>query len=236
MELAVTLGWFWYHLGQLDAGRRTLERVLSLLPETSTSLVRARALTAAARLACYLNDFEPARAMADQAIDLAVEHGNDRDLAYALYVRALAGQGVGDPAAVGFAHDAVSHMRMTTDEWGLGLTLFYLGTVAIFVGTPDVISPALAESEVIFRRLGDTWGVGGALFYRGVVSRRDGAPAHARGLVEESVQMFRSTADRWRLMVALGTLAELTEEMGEESEALHVEVAALRRQLGLAAG
>ncbi len=235
LELAAALGWFWYHRGHFDDGRRSLHRVLSMTGDVRSSPVGGQALTAAARLAYYTSDFDQARNMSDEAIGIATEHGDSRGLAYALYVRALAAQGVSDPTATAFAQDAVAQMRTTSDQWGLALALFYLGTVAIFVGPRKVVLPALAESETIFRELGDSWGVGGALFYRGVISRSRGALAEAKGLIEESVEMFRASGDRWRLMSALAALGELTSEMGGEAAALQLEAKTLRRQLGIAA-
>ncbi|HVE97870.1 MAG TPA: adenylate/guanylate cyclase domain-containing protein [Mycobacteriales bacterium] len=235
LDFTSALGWFWYPRGRFDEGRQSLERALALPTDSAHAPARGRALTAAARLCYYTNRFEPARVMAEEAVEIAREHALELDLANALYVRALAAQGVGDPAAADFAREAVAHMRSTGDRWGLALTLFYLGTVCVFLGPPEAVAPALAESEALFRELGDSWGVGGTLFYRGVMARRDGTLAEAHTLVDESVQMFRPSGDRWRLMAALDTLAQLTADGGGDPTALRAEAAALRHQLGIAA-
>lgn len=233
LGLASSLGWFWYHRGAFEEGRRLLDGVLAM-PDRSAPPLEAQALTAAARLAYYQADHDAAVLLADEAIAIARHGGLVADLGFALYVRALAAQGLGDPAAVGFAQEAVAELRRTTDRWALAVGLFYLGVVAVFVGPEDVVLPALAESEALFRELGDSWGVGGALFYRGMIRLRHGDLATAEPLIEESVAMFRPSGDRWRLMTALAFLADVTNELGGDPTPLRAESETLRRQLGLA--
>jgi predicted ATPase len=233
LELATDLGWFFYHDGRFEEGRRLLGDALSMPENAGASGLRARALTAAARLAYYQADFEHTRVCSDEAIRILRETGNVTDLAYALYVRALAAQGVNSPDAVGFATDAVSHMRTTDDRWGLALVVFYLGAVTIFLGPEELVVPALTESERIFRELGDVWGLSGALFYRGMLHRRHGELAEAQQLLSESVELFRDSGDLWRLNVGLAFLAEVTDELGGDPMPFRTEEAAVRRQMGL---
>lgn len=231
VELAVHLGWWWYHRGRLEEGLGWLEQAVAV--EGVDPLVRVEAMTAAARLARYLERIDLARTLAEEAVALASDHGGGRPLAYALYVLGLALERSGDPAAVEQARDAVTEFRQLDDPWGLALALFYFGTFALLFDQTEDARAALQESGARFADLGDEWGTGGALFYLGTLAHRQGRLPEARKLMEDSIHRFRAAGDRWRVAQALMGLAAVAGEQGHDVVALEAEAAALLDELGV---
>lgn len=231
LRMTADLSWFWYHVGRFDEGRRRLERALSAAPTADVG-VRIRALTGAARLSRYLDDFARAQDLAEEAVRGAEDLGGP-ELAYALYVLALTMEPQGRREAIPTARRAVAVFRGLDDPWGLALGLFYLGAFSLILGDAEGARPALEEGRERFTALGDDWGVGGVLFYLGVDRLRRDEISEARGLIEQSAQAFRAAGDRWRLATALETLAGVVETQGENGTPLRNEALELRRVIGL---
>ncbi|HVS12735.1 MAG TPA: hypothetical protein VMV46_02330, partial [Thermoanaerobaculia bacterium] len=228
-----SLAWAWYHLGQLSEGRHWLEQALALPGGDGDRAARSRALTGAARLARYQDDFIAGRSWAEEAVALARSGSSERDLAFALNALGLNAQPQSDPIALSAASEGVALMRSAGDDWGLALCVFYLGTFAFFLGGGEgLVRESLDESAKLFRGLDDRWGLAGALFYLGWLEQREGNRHGAHDLLEESVELLRLEGDKWRTAFALRRLAEVQDD-ALRAKRLRAEAHALEETLGI---
>jgi predicted ATPase/class 3 adenylate cyclase len=237
IRLAGALGWFWYFRGHLSEGYAWLDGALAQTEALGRTMARAKALTAAARLAYYQNDRDPAAStLAAEGVALWRELRDDRGLAYALIVLGLTHLDQDDTAtACVLLDESVALFRALGDKSGCAHSLVYRGVISTHTpGNQAVARPFLEESEAIYRELGDQWGLGGTLYNLALVSRRQGDITAARRLVEESLTLFRSAEDFWRASVALNQLGILARDAGDDrlATAYFTESLALNRQVG----
>jgi DNA-binding CsgD family transcriptional regulator/tetratricopeptide (TPR) repeat protein len=187
LRLAASLWQFWRIRLQLSEGRRWLERLLARTPEPT--VVRARALAAAATLAHWQLDVEATTALLAAALDLAQALGQ-----HALTGRILRERGYltwarfGDHAGA-WAHfeEGLALSRAAGDRHGVATNLMQQGRMAAAEGDYRQAQPLLDQSVALISEVGDRWQRVIALEETGGVALIVGDDARAEALFQEAL-------------------------------------------------
>ena len=241
LRLAGALGWYWYLRGHLREGQEWFSDLGVATNASAPTPVRAKALTAAARLAFYgtggvLNISQAI--LADAGVQAWRSLDAPWDLAHALIVHAIAHQPLGD-GDLSDLRESLSLFRAFGDEWGEGQALLYLGALSILGRSQLPVARSetracLTEATRIFRQIGDDWPLSATLLYRALVAEEDGDLNEALTLLDEGVSLMRASHDRWRLKVGLIHHSSLAYRLGDDERALRgfQEVMSLAEELG----
>jgi predicted ATPase/DNA-binding XRE family transcriptional regulator len=240
LDLAGSLGWFWYLRGYFSEGRRMLIEALTAETSTEPSHARATALTSLARLAFYQESYEQAATYADSGLAMWRELEDKQGLAHAHIVAGLTYLQLGKPCAVNHLQDARRLFDVLGDRWGLAQALLYLG-VADVLGSSSHHGPLnearrqLSQAAVIYRELDDRWQLGIVLSYLALIAERDGNTVMALDLHRESHALALTSGDKWRFRITGNRLGSLLHRTGDFAGAARAFSDALRvsRDLGV---
>ncbi len=217
---------YWWLRGHHVHGRRLSEAALAgdLPPD-----VRPRAELAAATMSFAMDDVPAARVhwLA------AEEHAGDDHVSVA---NAVAGVGLSALAVGDLAEAAECFVRAlpaaeaggADGEWTAGLSLIWLGTVALLNGDPDGAVEHIERGLVLARRRGDRLSVYIALYNLSQVELTRRANDRARRHLEEGMRLSLETGDLANLAYLLDATAVL-----EAADGTHARVPLL---LGAAQG
>ena len=234
LELAATLERFWEVRGRLSEGRRWLESLLRA-DTFSEPGVRASGLRSAAVLAQRQGDFEPARALHTESLDLSVQVGDARGVAAAVHGLGNLAALQGDFAAARPLYEqALALGRELGDENTVAAALTNLGTVAHNQAGFAEARALAEESLAVRRRMGDRHGIALVTGNLAYLAFQQGDFAAARRLYGESLELQRELGDRPGLANSLGNLGYLSLAEGDlaGAAALLGESLALATELG----
>jgi predicted ATPase/class 3 adenylate cyclase len=241
LRLAGAMLGLWLVKGHLSAGRAALERALARSDPTVRTRARARALSAAGGLAGMQMDIAAASALGEECVAIYREMGAPvkRELAYALnslvVVAMLQGN---EDAARPLQAESMALFQETGQSWGLAMSLFVWGNVAVERGEYVRAREHLEESLALFRKLGDRHMATSPLTSLARLACIEGDYARARALVAEGLAIRRELGDRWNLAISLNSLGEVARCEGDYETAVPLleEALALNRELGDRAG
>jgi tetratricopeptide (TPR) repeat protein len=235
LRLGSALFWFWYLRSSAREGQAFLERALAASTGASPA-VRAKALSAAAELAFYLEDRERMEAVCEESLALYQELGDAQGMAK---VRYLLGT-----AAWWRSHFTQARMQLEEalllfqrvgDSWGSANTLVRLGRVALDQGAWKEARTWCEQSLALFRALNDQQRSAHvlAILARVHFVSQDN-PARAQALAEESLAIFGELKNRQWCAYVSTLLAEMLAQQGETVRAglLAEENVAIHRELG----
>jgi predicted ATPase len=220
LRMAGELGTFWYIRGYNSEGRRWLAAVLGEAPEANP--LRGLALLAAGQLAMAQSDFGPARALADECLEVYETCMDDRGKASALH---LLGWLARETDAL---DDAYAYFQRSRDLLGddptdpfLVEVLTSLATViAAAGGDPAEAARYLEECRALLEQAGDE----GAL---AIVLAREGAQKTLAGRFADAAEMLSSAASRFNALGFKREEAWAWEELGE-AQLLQLDVVGAR--------
>jgi predicted ATPase/transcriptional regulator with XRE-family HTH domain len=233
VRLASALAGFWRQRGYLTEGRRRLRDVLDRSDGSVTipAPLRAQALLGAASLALAQAAYDDAETRCAQAVALAKEHGEPRDLTAALNTRGvLAREQDRYDDAVEDHEQALSLARAGADQAGEAAALLGLTSVAMFTGDAPRAGALLEESLAVARDLGDQRAVADAGFLLTWLATNAADYDRAEALGAETLALYRTLGDTGQtaeVLFALGTVAQFRGQpdrattLYEESLALH---------------
>ncbi|HYN88590.1 MAG TPA: tetratricopeptide repeat protein, partial [Ardenticatenaceae bacterium] len=235
LELAAALWWFWYFRGYYSEGRELLEAALALAEAAGESVVRAKALYAAAGLAWAQGDYGRARVLATQSVAEFGELGPAEGQAWALGILGIALLWQHDHAAArSVLEDSLKLFEKAGQTWGRAFTLFWTAMAAAMLRDETAARELLEQSLGLFRRTGDRWGISLALQALASGAMQAGDFATARALLEESLAGFRETGDNRLIAAMLEPLGHMAYAEGDIARAaeLFAEGLRLHRELG----
>ncbi len=224
LRLTGALWWFWQIRGYLGEGRAWLDRAITLGRRTNggagiSSLPGVRALVGASMLAGLQQDDEEATALAEEALAVARQIGDQEGIARALFVRSFAAGGRGDQAAASAdAAAALDLFRDLGDAHWIAFALNRLGIETYEQGDLTAAAGRYEEALDRWRRIGNSWGIATALTNLGLVARADGDDQLAAERYQEALVLCWRQRDQWGLVELLVALADIASLQGRADQ------------------
>ncbi len=239
LRLAAALQKFWTE--SANEGRLALRSALQRADPGVDGAIRARASLVAAGLAAMQTDAVEAARLAEDAVSVFGERGDERNLAQALAIgmRNLIGSQPADPGQLAAAWDEILRLsRLTDNPRAVAETLWFRGDIALQHGDYAAAQRYLDECVVVSRHLNDSVMLSYSVISLSRVACIEGDVAQARALAEEGLALRRQEASAWPVAIALTSLGEVERFAGddERAEALFTEALALFRGLSADAG
>jgi tetratricopeptide (TPR) repeat protein len=217
MRLSGDLWQFWYQRRYPAEGRAWLAELLAAPAAMARTVGRARALAAAAILACYQGDFDAARAMLDEALSIQRETGDRTGLVTSLIDAGWVESILRDWAAArAHLQEALPLARELGQPIPLHRCLYFLSYVAYGQGEYG-LAAALQHEAIATVLPSSPSSVASSLNVLGHIATAQGDYAQARAyyadsvahrwLVEPPVGMAHSLAGWANLAVAQGQYA-----------------------------
>ena len=211
LELSALLRRFWFERGYLTEGRQWLDESLAASPEPSAT--RARALSGNGVLAHYQGDYDRARELCQEALDLSRSLDDPNGIAEAYTGLALVHRTRGDYAeAERLFQDALTIYEDLGDDEGTARALDRLALSLVVSGDPDRARAFFERSLALFRRLGDSHGIALGLYGLSITRTADGLAA-ARAQAEEALGILRSVGDRRTFAKVLWAVGDISADL-----------------------
>lgn len=217
-ELVDALWRFWWMRGHLALGRQHLSMLLAHPELGHVSRARARVLLSSGILAVWQSDYAEAGAALTEAVEIARVEGDSRTLAYALTFLGRRARDLGMEEAVQLGSEAVHIQRASTDRWGLGLALHFLG-LSLMRADPAAARLHFEESAAFFRELETQSDLAMPLRGLAMLAYQAGDFAGARRLLEESATYFLDRGDEWSAGMVAHDLGYVAYSQGRLDEA-----------------
>jgi predicted ATPase/DNA-binding CsgD family transcriptional regulator len=215
LRLGTALAWYWYVREHVSDARRWMEWMQA--QGRGSSLLRARALSQAAMLAYWLDEYELAQAFSSESLARYREVDDTHGMAWAL---CWLGGATWARSDYGTAHavlqEALKLFRQVGDQHGCAQTLVGLVRVAGDQGAyPRAIEQA-EEALALYKTLGDQQGMLMALVRLARASYLSGAdPARTLALAEQALALSREVGFKQFTAYALSLLGLLALQRGE---------------------
>jgi predicted ATPase/class 3 adenylate cyclase len=229
LRLAAATWRFWQIRGFLQEGRQRLTELLELPAASDDPLVHAKALEAAAGILYWMADFEEARELYEQTLDIHRARGDRAAEANALYNIGFtwSAPSVNHERARELLGEAVSIFRELADRSGEAKCLWGLSWSSWLQKDYDLAKSYLVEAERAFRELRDPFSLGWVLHTLALIAIEDGRFEDARSHVAEGLSLFADARDLSGITLLLGDFAWLAERRGYRDRALRLWGAAL---------
>ena len=230
LRLAAALWRFWHRRGSWAEGRSWLDRLLATASEGGDLAVRATALTGAAWLAHYQNDYAVAQTAAREATACFRRLDRTDGLIEILHCQALVAQSLGEnQRAADLSEEALALSRSLGDPGRTAESLGYLSRATRELGDYPRAATLGREALVIQQEERHRGGMAAALLVLGDVARDLGESDEVRALCGQSLAIYRELGDPLGEGFSLHNLAvaayregelELARTLGEESLAI----------------
>jgi predicted ATPase/DNA-binding SARP family transcriptional activator/DNA-binding CsgD family transcriptional regulator len=220
LRLGVALSRFWYARGYLSEGRRWLEEGLSVVGDTASALVRAKALGEAGALADYQGDFEQARVAHEASLDIYRGLGNERGIATSLRNLGSVAASQGHYGrATELLGESLTLLRQSGTDTDVVRVLIRLGTLAISRGEHERSVAWFEEALSLARKTGDVIMVAVSLNNLGHVTLLRGDPERATALFEECLAREREVGEAHGIAISLINLGLAALARGDHGRA-----------------
>jgi len=238
LRLATSLREFWQARGHAAEGADVLRALLDAPAAQGATLLRARALAAAARLLEKTDGYAIAEDYCEEALAIARAAGDDYLVADLLQRRAVILLRQGQPGgALPLIESALGLARRLGEAHLVARLLSARSHTAYVEGDPVGAARDTAEALRLFRQAGDRLQVGALLGNLGNYELSAGDLDAARRHLAESLDIARALNDRDGIVYEtfnLG-LAEYLDDSPGAAEALFAESLDLARRMGMRA-
>jgi tetratricopeptide (TPR) repeat protein len=248
LQLCVALCWFWHNRGYAREGQLFLERALARR-EGGATLLRARALYAAAELASAVDDVERTETLCGECLSLYRELGDTWGIASSLTLLGRRARVRGHYAlACSRLEEAEMLFQQLGDGRKRGICHVELARTAMEQGQYERARTLLEDNLKFYQASGDQFSIGWVHYLQArllFVWQQD--LVRAQSLAEQSLEFYQERGYAWHSSYPLSLLGQmrlaqgegaLARECFEESLALVQEVGdregALEALLGLA--
>jgi predicted ATPase/class 3 adenylate cyclase len=224
LRLAAAVWRFWQIRGFLQEGRQHLSELLELPGASDDPLLHAKALEAAAGVVYWMADFEEARRLYHQTLEIHRASSDRAGEANALYNIGFtySAPGVDHDRARELISEALSIFRELGDRSGEAKCLWGLSWSSWLTKEYDLARSYLVDAEAAFRELRDPFSLGWVLHTLGLIAIEDERFAEARSNISEGLNLFADARDLSGLTLLLGDFAWLAERQGYRDRALRL--------------
>jgi predicted ATPase/DNA-binding CsgD family transcriptional regulator len=232
-QIGAAIHRFWLFRGYMSEGRSFLERALSGFSKQTA--VRAQALNVAATLASLQDDYQRARTLAEESLQLSHELAESKQTGYALYILGRLARIEGNYAsAVTSFEESLALFRELGQQQDIALVLSGLGLAVMYLGEYERATAFCEESLALSRELGEPHAIASWLTNLGMVMRARGDAQRAKELCEESLAMRRALLYKGGCAHTLTVLGRIALDQGEyeRSTACYQESLTLRQETG----
>lgn len=232
-QIGVAIRLFWLLRGYMSEGRSWLGRALAGF--SARNAVRAKALNAAAILASLQDDYTPARALAEESLELSRALAERQQTGYALYILGRLARIAGSyAAAVTFLEESLALFRELHQRDSIALVLSDLGLTVLYLGEYERAAALCEQSLTLARELGDPRSIASWLANLGTVLLARGDDTRAQELCEESLTIRRALGYKGGCAHTLTILGHIAMAQGapERAAACYAESLSLRRETG----
>lgn len=244
LRMATALVPFWETHGHLVEGLGWLREALARRMASDGSLLRARALAGAGRLAflydhSLLSQFAEAESLLTESLVIARELGDNYAIAAALADLGMVHRLQRDfERSVDRLRDALARFRGLHNEYGIAFALLNLGSTADEMHDVVQANELLTESLERYRALGDLRLIAIAQVLLGHVCLARGQLQESARFIVEATTGHARLGDRWFVTFDLMALAEvlLTQERSQDASRLLGAAEAMREKLGSPVG
>jgi predicted ATPase/DNA-binding SARP family transcriptional activator len=236
LRIANSLWRFWYTHGHFAEGRRWLSLALEAGAASSPSDLRAKALSAAARLALPLGDLVDARALAEQSLELFRDQDDPVGMRGALAVLGILRTSEGDfDGAASIDQQAIGVARQSGDRHGEAMSTLSLGYIALLRNDLEQAERLFRRSGKLLRDVGEREGEGFALVNLTLVNLRNDQYDEAAELVNESLAAFMDVGSKQGISYSLECLAAVATARNRADDATRLQACAeqLRDEIGV---
>lgn len=234
--LAGALVRYWEIRSHMQEGYEHLMRLLALPEAQARDSARVKALAGAGRLVWLQDNEEIARGLYTQAIDLARELGDEKQVAYHRALLGFVEWSDGNVEAARAHFTSVrEYAEAKKDQLAMALGLSGLGSVARSDGDLGTARLLKIESIAIYREIGDRWIVSLLCFSLGKVLVIDRDYIGARHALSEAVTIAEQLGNEWLVPLVLEAFgdAALGEDQHEVATKVYATASVLRERLGL---
>ncbi|MFQ5927164.1 MAG: tetratricopeptide repeat protein [Terriglobia bacterium] len=216
LRLGGSLARFWRVHGHLTEGRERLVGLLSLPEASGRATARAKASLGAGWLVRDQGEYQTARPMFEESLEIAREVGDREAVAWSLINLGFLAryQGAYDVACE-LLEESLAIAREAGDKNSMAAALGNLGLVARDRGEYDTAGRLLEESLANAREIGDRLGIAWPLTNLGLVACYHGDHAKAQVLLEEALVIWRELGDRQNIANSLNNLGIVATALGD---------------------
>jgi predicted ATPase/DNA-binding CsgD family transcriptional regulator len=224
---------FWLLRGYISEGRLWMERALSGFSEQNA--VRAQALNVAVVLTIQQDDYQTARTLAEESLDLCRELAERRETGYALNTLGWLAHNEGDYAgAVTYFEESLALFRELGQKHDIALVLSSLGLTVLSLGEYERAAALCEESLALSRERGDPSSIASVLTNLGMITLARGDVERAKELCEESLARRKTLVDKGGCAHTLTILGRIALIQGDAARATasYQESLTLRQETG----
>ncbi len=222
LRLAASLGRFWYVRGYVSEGLDRLAAAVESAPEADAALL-AKALRTASALAVLKGDYSSARALAERALALYREIGDETGVVRSLSNLGAILLGLGE---LEHAADSLDECIAAAEALGEGrlvaLARNNRGDVALAQGQLEVAAEEFEQSLALLRAADDVANVARALYNLGAVEIERGRTDLAQPLLVEALELSAGVNDKEDMAWCLIALAAVGARGGKAEDAIAV--------------
>jgi predicted ATPase/DNA-binding SARP family transcriptional activator/TolA-binding protein len=219
LRLAGALGPFWNTRGHLTEGRNHLQRALERRGVQPYKQMRAQALRWAGSMARYQGDYERARALIEESLDLCNEMQDSSGIAQATGILgALAVQQSDYDRARRLLEECLDFYRKLESRGGITFALMNLGNVLRRQGDYEQARHLYEETLRLSKESGDKYYLSQTLHNLAVLAAEQGDHEQARRQYEEAETLFRELGDRYCLAQTQYNLGNLAYTRGDYNQ------------------
>jgi non-specific serine/threonine protein kinase len=211
---------FWQVRGHLSEGRARLAEALARTQATPPTLWRAAALNGAGVLARQQGDYESARALYQESLELYRALADQKGVATVLNDLGIIATAQNDYAwARRLYEESLLIWRTLGHKQGIATSLIRLGIVAFWQGDHETTRALCEASLVISRELNDQVGIILSLNGLGEVARAQGDYALAGNYYQDSLRLSHDIGHKWGIAAALHNLGYVAHHQGDYTQA-----------------
>jgi len=236
LRLAAACGRFWRLHGYFGEGRTRLSTALSQAGREGRTLLHASVLTLIANLAYLQSDYPVMRPVAQEALSIWRELGED-GRAGAAYTLDLLGELATEEGDYQSAHalfqEALEIYEEIKNPRGIGQIHMEFGWAAMRTGDYSQAQSHLEEFLRLAQQIEDRINLAFAFAGLGEVAVRQGQYERAISLLEQGLALSRERGDKWGIGASLGSLGwvALRQQDFKRVSALLAESLSVRREI-----